>query len=304
MNFLVTGGAGFIGKSLVLKLSEIRNSKITVLDRNNYNFKKKNINFIKSNLENPKILKKIKNNYDYIFHLAADLGVQNVIKFPIKSFNNNIITTQTIVEISKKQKKLKRLFFFSTSEIYTSLNSSGKMSESDKIFMPLIIHPRSSYWLSKITGEFLVIHSNVPYTIFRIFNIYGENMKNTHVIPSIFKKLSEKKPTFENPSHSRCFMYINDAIDIFILSLKNAFKNQIVNIANPSEEIKIGNLVKLIQKILKNNKKTRFRNVKNMSILRRMPSIKKLESLIGRKIKFTNLKKGLNILHKFYENKN
>tara|TARA_Y100000816_G_C25624159_1_gene333094 strand:- start:4 stop:540 length:537 start_codon:yes stop_codon:yes gene_type:complete len=178
------------------------------------------------------------------------------------------------------------------------------MSESDKIFMPLIIHPRSSYWLSKITGEFLVIHSNVPYTIFRIFNIYGENMKNTHVIPSIFKKLSEKKPTFENSSHSRCFMYINDAIDIFILSLKNAFKNQIVNIANPSEEIKIGNLVKLIQKILKNNKKTRFRNVKNMSILRRMPSIKKLESLIGRKIKFTNLKKGLNILHKFYENKN
>ena len=43
----------------MLKLSEIRNSKITVLDRNNYNFKKKNINFIKSNLENPKILKKV-----------------------------------------------------------------------------------------------------------------------------------------------------------------------------------------------------------------------------------------------------
>ena len=129
-------------------------------------------------------------------------------------------------------------------------------------------------------------------------------MKNTHVIPSIFEKLRKKKPIFENSSHSRCFMYINDAINIFILSLKNSFKNQIVNIANPSEEIKIGNLVKLIQKILKNNKKTRFRNVKNMSILRRMPSIKKLESLIGRKIKFTNLKKGLNILHKFYENKN
>ena len=211
----------------------------------------------------------------------------------------NMNMNMNINIISKKQKKLKRLFFFSTSEIYTSLNSSGKMSEKDKIFMPSIIHPRSSYWLSKITGEFLVIHSNVPYTIFRIFNIYGENMKNTHVIPSIFKKLSEKKPTFENPSHSRCFMYINDAIDIFILSLKNAFKNQIVNIANPSEEIKIGNLVKLIQKILKNNKKTRFRNVKNMSILRRMPSIKKLESLIGRKIKFTNLKKGLNIDHYF-----
>ena len=100
----------------MLKLSEIRNSKITVLDRNNYNFKKKNINLIKSNLENPKILKKIKNNYDYIFHLAADLGVQNVIKFPIKSFNNNIITTQTIVEISKKIKKI--IFFFYKRNLY------------------------------------------------------------------------------------------------------------------------------------------------------------------------------------------
>ena len=65
------------------------------------------------------------------------------------------------------------------------------MSESDKIFMPLIIHPRSSYWLSKITGEFMVIHSNVPYT-FLEFQYIWRKYENTHVIPSIFKKLSEK----------------------------------------------------------------------------------------------------------------
>lgn len=304
MNFLVTGGAGFIGKKLVMKLSKIKNSKITVLDRNNYNFKKKNINFIKGNLENPKVVNKIRNNFDYIFHLAADLGVKKVIEFPIRSFNNNIITTQNIIKISKHQNKLKRLFFFSTSEIYTSLNNIGIMSENDKIIMPSIIHPRSSYWLSKITGEFLVIHSKMPYTIFRIFNIYGENMRNTHVIPSIFEKLNKKKPVFENSSHSRCFMYIDDAINIFLLSIKNTFKNQIVNIANPTEEIKISHLVKQIQKILKKNKKIEFRNVENMSILRRKPSIKKLKVLIGRTIKFTSLKKGLNIVHKYYENKN
>ena len=129
------------------------------------------------------------------------------------------------------------------------------MDEKDNLVLPSIYHPRSSYWLSKIYGEFLIIRSKVPYTIFRGFNFYGAQMKITHVIPSIFYKLkNDKKPLFENPNHSRCFLYMPDAVKILLFALKSNFQNQIVNVANPYEEIKIKDLVNKIQKILKNKK--------------------------------------------------
>lgn len=304
MNFLITGGSGFIGKSLVIKLSKIKNSKITVIDKKNYNFNKKNIFFVKIDLNNKKVVKKIKNNFDYIFHLAADLGVKKVINFPLKSCENNINTCQNIIQVAKNQKKLKRFFYFSTSEIYSQLNTYGKMSENDKIQMPTIYHPRTSYWLSKITGEFLTISSKLPYTIFRIFNVYGPNMKSTHVIPSIFEKLNKKNPLFENPTHSRCFMYVDDAVNIFVISLKSQFKNQILNVANPNESIKVKSLVRKIQKLLNNHKKIKYKSIKNLSIVRRKPSIKKLEFIIKNKIKFTTLSQGLEFMKQSYENKN
>ena len=179
------------------------------------------------------------------------------------------------------------------------------MDENDSLILPTINHPRTSYWLSKIYGEFLIIRSEIAYTIFRVFNIYGPDMKTTHVIPSIFNKLkNNEKPLFENPDHSRCFLYMGDAIYFFIKALNSSFKNQTVNIANPNEEIKIKDLVNKIKKILSINTKIRYKNVKNLSIVRRMPSILKAKKLIRTKIKFTKLDQGLLLLSKYYENKN
>ena len=303
MNFLVTGGSGFVGRNLVNALANIKNSKIYVIDKNIIKFEQKNVFFLKADINNINSLNKISVKIDYIYHLAADLGVKKVLKQPIQCLKNNTHIAENIVLFSKI-KKIKRLFFFSTSEVYSLLNKKGKMEENDDIKIQTY-HPRTSYLLSKVYGEFLTITSKVPYTIFRIFNIYGCNRLSTHVIPSIFHKLKTKKqPTFENPSHSRCFLYMDDAIFIFLQGLKPSFKNQIVNVANPGEEIKIKDLVVKIKKLLNNKKKTKFEYVNNLSITKRMPSIKKLRQLIKTKIKFTKLDEGLLILKKYYENKN
>ena len=304
MNYLITGGSGFIGRHLVLALSKKRNSKIIVVDKVKPPLKRDNIFFIKGDISKFKTLEKITGKVDYIFHLAADLGVKKIIQYPISSLKNNLMTTENIIRFSKK-KKIKRLFFFSTSEVYSSLNKTGNMKENDNLSLPSINHPRSSYWLAKIYGEFLTIMSGTPYTIFRVFNIYGMNMKITHVIPSIFHLLRlKKKPSFQNPNHSRCFLYIDDGINIIIDSLKSKYKNQIINVANSTEEIKIKNLVKKIKKILNNKKEIKFKNVNNQSILRRIPNINKIRNLNSKKINFTKLDDGLLILKKFYENKN
>ena len=269
MNFIVTGGSGFIGKSLVLQLSKRKNTKIYLIDNNKPSFKRKNIFFLKGNLQNYNTFKKINAKVDYIYHLAADLGVQKVINHPIESLSNNLITTKNIIEFARK-KKVKRIFFYSTSEVYSQLNKQEKMDENDILTLPPIDHPRTSYWLSKIYGEFLTIMSGLPYTIFRIFNMYGPNMKTTHVIPSIFFKLrNKKKPVFQNPSHTRCFLFIDDGISLMLDALRPSYKNKVINIANPYEEIKVKDLVYKIKNILNIKKKVTFKNIKNQSITRR-----------------------------------
>ena len=304
MNFLVTGGSGFIGNNLVLKLSKKKNSKIYIIDYVKPSLKIKNVIYIKGNLKNFNVFNKINSKIDYIYHLAADLGVQKVIDNPIGSLSNNLLSTENIIKFAKK-KKVKRVFFFSTSEVYSILNKRGKMEEDDSLVLPSINHPRTSYWLSKIYGEFLVIMSGLPYTVFRIFNMYGPNMKITHVIPSIFFGLKNKKtPVFQNPNHSRCFLFVDDGIKLILEALKPKYKNNIINIANPSEEIKIKNLVNKIQNILNIKKKVTFKNINNQSIIRRRPSINKILKLKKTKFKFTKLDQGLLLLKKYYEGKN
>ena len=92
--------------------------------------------------------------------MAAELGVKNVINNSIYTLDTNYITTKNIINFAKKNKNLKRIFFFSTSEVYSNLNKKKLMNENDKLLMPNIQHPRSSYWIGKIIGEFLVINSN------------------------------------------------------------------------------------------------------------------------------------------------
>ncbi len=235
--------------------------------------------------------------------MAAELGVKNVINNPLGTLQANYNCTKNIIQFAQKNKKLKRLFFFSTSEVYSKVNRYGMMSENDNLELPGISHPRTSYWFAKVYGEFLILNSKLPFTIFRIFNVYGPYTKATHVIPSIFEKLnSKKKCVFENPTHSRSFIYIKDIVKIFILSMQKKFENQTLNVGNPSEPINIKSLVKKISIILKSKKKYSFRDIKNQSIKKRVPDIKKLKNLIGKKIKFTKLENGLKIINE--KNKN
>lgn len=303
MNILITGGSGFLGRNLALELSKNSKNKIHIFDIKEFKIKKKNIFFHKYNLNKSLFIKNKNFFFDYIFHMAAELGVENIINHPLKTFDINYDSTKNIITFAKKNKRLKRLFFFSTSEVYSKLNKEGKMSEGDDLLLPNIYHPRTSYWLAKIVGEFLILHSNIPYTIFRVFNVYGFDTKTTHVIPSIFEKLKKKKKSvFQNPEHSRAFIYIEDIIKIFILSMNKRFKNQILNVGNPYEPIKIKSLIKKISLITHSKKKYSFKNVKNQSIKKRIPDIKKLEFLMRKKIKFTKFKKGLNIIYE--KNKN
>lgn len=300
MNYLITGGNGFIGKNLIITLIKNKKNNIYVIDSSKRKLiKKNNLKYINSKISS-KSLQKVKNiKFDYIYHLGALLGVTKVIDFPNKIVSENIRTTQQIIDFAKSQKKLKRFFFASTSEIYS--DGSKLFSETEKIFCPQLDHPRTSYWISKLTGEFLVNISGLPYTNFRIFNAYGPFMKKTHVIPEAFFKLINNNFFFHNPGHVRSFIFVDDLVKMMLISRKKSFENSSVNIGNPSEPIQIKTLIFLISKILKiDQKNINFYSANNNSIKYRKPNIGLFLKLANLKtIKFTKLGIGL---EKYYKN--
>ena len=266
MKYLITGGAGFLGSKLTEKLLENKKNKIYIVDNLIKNsqkkiflkriIKNKNVKFIKKDLS--KISKFLKiYDFDYIFHFAAILGVQKVIDNPYITLKENIQTTSSLVDFSKKQKKLKRICFTSTSEVYA--NSLEKRlakyptPENIDFLITKDFNPRSAYSISKIVGEYLINYSNLNYVIFRPHNIFGPKMGFSHVIPELTKKIcrnKENKILIRNYNHKRTFCYIDFAIDLILkISHNKKTSKKIFNIGSPNKEISIMQLAKKIKKI-------------------------------------------------------
>ncbi len=311
------GGAGFIGYNLASKLSKNKKYEVHIVD--NFSRGKFDKDFkVLSKLQNVKLknidlLKNSKNkfnkNYDYIFNLAAIIGVSNVMKFPYKVLINNVLIQSKALSIAKIQKNLKKFIFFSTSEVYAGSNNYFKTKipspENTPLTMSSLKNNRSTYMISKIYGEAMCYHSNIPFLILRPHNIYGERMGLNHVIPEILKKIKNLKDKellkVFTPKHTRSFCYIDDAINQIIKLTNSSFKNEDFNIGNDKDEISIYQLVRKCLKIL--NKKNKILPLKNIhnSPKRRCPSMNKTFSCINRS-KFTKLNDGINKMLKWYEN--
>ena len=314
---LVIGGAGFIGKNLIEFYSKNKKNKIDVIDnfsrgKNDKFIKKlslhKNIRILKLDISKRHLIfKKINIDYDYIYQLAAILGVENVIKNPEKVLVKNFQIQNNSIELAKKQVKLKKFIFFSTSEVHIGslkhLNVKFPTKENFPIALDDLNSPRTSYSLSKIYGEALLYFSKLNFLILRPYNIYGPRMGMAHVIPQILQKIHTNRKIIDvfSANHSRSFCFIDDAIkQIINLSHNPKIKNTVKNIGNNSEEIKIKELVLILIKISnKENKlKLNFLSDKNFnSPKRRVPYINKK---YYKNIKFTSLFNGCTTTYKWY----
>ncbi len=314
---LVIGGAGFIGKNLIEFYSKNKKNKIDVIDnfsrgKNDKFFKKlslnKNIRILKIDLSNKSpLLKKLNFDYDYIFQLAAILGVENVIKNPEKVLVNNFQIQHNSIELAKKQKKLKKFIFFSTSEVHIGslkyLNVKFPTKENFPIALDNLSSPRTSYSLSKIYGEALLYFSKLNFLILRPYNIYGPRMGMAHVIPQLLKKINTKRKIINvfSPNHSRSFCFIDDAIkQIINLTHNPKLKNSVQNIGNNIGEIKIKELVSILLKVSNKRNKLKLNflnNNQSSSPKRRVPHINRK---YHKNMKFTSLLNGCTTTYKWY----
>ena len=259
---LITGGAGFIGYHLALNLLK-KGYKIYLVDNFARGIKdtslielaqQDRVNLIKLNLLDKNDLNGLDKEYNLIFHLAAIIGVQYVLKAPYDVLAKNVELLENLINIANEQKQLERFVFTSTSEVYAGTLKHFSMEIPTPETTPLTItelsENRTSYMLSKIYGEALCLHSGLPVTIVRPHNFYGPRMGLSHVVPELFKKAffsENNKLEVFSPDHKRTFCYIEDAVEMMrrLAEIKTSL-GQAFNIGNETPEISVKELAKEI----------------------------------------------------------
>jgi len=318
---LVTGGAGFVGFFLIKKLLEDKENEIVLIDNlargrmdEEFNslLKNDNIKFIQGDLTDTNLYAKLDEDFNYIYHLAAVIGVKNVMENPDKVLYVNAISTLNLVEFAKNMKSLKKILFSSTSEIYAgTLKHFGinvPTDESVQLTLDDIQSPRTTYMLSKMYGESILFNYgkkyNIPFSIVRFHNVYGPRMGFLHVIPEMFIKVTNQNVVeVASPSHTRAMCFVDDAVEMTIRTCESDKTNkEILNIGNQNEEISIIDLVKTISKVL--DKKIIIKELENTpgSPARRCPDISKIINLTGY-TPIVNLEEGIKRTFEWYKNK-
>ncbi|MFH1282270.1 MAG: NAD-dependent epimerase/dehydratase family protein [bacterium] len=299
---LIAGGAGFIGFHMLEALLHNDKNNVHIIDnleRGKIDAEikaligKYDIKFIKADLTSKNAFKKLDKDYDYIYDLAALIGVRNVIKRPDRVLIENTTGLFNLLEwVKSTQKKLKRFVFASTSEVYagTSKHFGVPIPTDEKVPLCLddIRSPRTTYALSKIAGESACYQYsakyNVPITIVRYHNVYGPRMGYDHVIPELIIKAKNSDEFLEvfSIDHTRAFCYASDAVEATIgLAESEGAAGETVNVGNGDEEITIKNLAEKIVSLVNPKLTIKPAGVQEGSPKRRCPDITKLKRLLN-----------------------
>lgn len=303
--FLITGGCGFIGSHLCEELIK-RNKKVFVIDdlstgsiRNIQELlNHQDFNLFIGNILNCEVIEDLVKKVDFVFHLAAVVGVKKVIENPIESIIVNIEGTYNILKICKKYSK--KVLIASSSEIYGK-NMQVPFSEDADIVIGSTKRKRWSYATTKAIDEFLSFaffeEYNLPVIVVRLFNTVGPRQTERYgmVIPRFVKQaLSGSDITvFGSGEQSRCFIHVKDVVDCLLnLIEKEESYGDVFNVGS-NKEIKIKELALLVKEMTKSNSKIKFVNPEEVynsgfeDMERRIPDLTKIKKLMNFKPKYT-----------------
>lgn len=258
MRILVTGGAGFIGSHLCERLLT-EGHQVTALDLastgrlsnlrevvNSSQFRVIEGSILDTNVLNPLV-----RDADYVFHLAAAVGVFNIVNNPLASLLTNIRGTENVLEAAHASNV--PCFLTSSSEVYGK-NISDSLKESDDRILGSPTTLRWSYSEAKAIDESLAyayyVEKQLEVRIVRFFNTVGPRQLGAYgmVVPRFVKAAlaNEQLSIFGDGKQTRCFAHVYDVIDaVMAVAFANNTIGKVVNIGN-NVEISINALAKKI----------------------------------------------------------
>jgi UDP-glucose 4-epimerase len=298
---LITGGAGFIGSHLA-DYFVLDGAEVTILDNlttgstDNLSGPANKAKLVIGDIRNQELVEQLVSEADLVLHMAAALGVDNIMSDTIESISTNIYGSEVVLRAATKFKK--RIFIASTSEIYGK-NPKQPLSEEDDRVIGTPQNFRWSYSDAKAIEEsiarVLFLEKGLQVTTVRFFNTIGPRQTGKYgmVVPKfIAAALSgEDIQVYGDGNQTRVFCHVNDAI-LGLLSLLKTPKSvgEVFNIGGVGE-VSINDLAKKIVKITNSNSKivkipyTSAYPDGYEDMQRRVPNISKLESFAGWKPK-------------------
>lgn len=248
MRALITGGAGFIGSHLAEALLK-QDHRVTVID-NLSTGRFENIahltqhprfHFAIDTITNEVVMDRLVSECDVIFHLAAAVGVELIVRDPVNVIETNILGTHAVLKVANRYRK--PVLIASTSEIYGKNNQMPFREDDDRLLGPTT-KARWSYSTSKAVDEFLGLayfkQKGLPVTIFRLFNTVGPRQSGRYgmVIPRFVQQALTGQPitVYGDGRQSRCFCDVADVVRAIIgLAEEPGAVGQVFNVGSTHE---------------------------------------------------------------------
>lgn len=248
---LITGGAGFIGSHLVRRMvNRYPNTQFVNLDALTYagdTAKLKDIpsqphyQFVHGDITDTALVKKLFTQYDFdgVIHLAAESHVDQSIKNPLNFAQTNVMGTLTLLETARRawegSFEGKRFYHISTDEVYGSLGTEGKFTETTAY------DPRSPYSASKAASDHFVrayYHTyGLPVVLSNCSNNYGPDQYPEKLIPLFIQNIVQQKPlpVYGDGQNVRDWLYVEDHAEAIDLIFSQGKVGETYNIGGNNE---------------------------------------------------------------------
>lgn len=299
MNYLITGGAGFIGSHLTEYFLR-RGDSVSIVDdlstgvwQNVAQFDgDPNFRAYISDAADPVLMEREIRNADFVFHLASSVGVKLIVSEPVESIRRIVRPTETIVDLCAKYRK--PVLLTSTSETYGKSESTPFREDMDVTLGPSCKN-RWAYAIAKLLDEFYLLahrdQTSLPVYIVRLFNVVGPRQTGSYgmVLPRFVASALRNEPlkVYGTGKQTRCFSSVFDIVDgLARVSASKEAIGEVVNLGS-DQEISIEDLAKRVIDLC-DSKSTIERISYNEAygpnfddMQRRLPCLDKAKSLIG-----------------------
>jgi UDP-glucose 4-epimerase len=296
---LITGGAGFIGSHLAEALLA-EGERVLVIDdlstgriQNVEHLKgQPRFEYVLDTIMNRQVMAELVDRADFVYHLAAAVGVRLIIESPVRTIETNVRGTEVLLELASKKKK--PVMIASTSEVYGK-STKIPFSEDDDLVLGATTRGRWSYACSKALDEFLALayhrEKKLPVVVFRLFNTVGPRQTGRYgmVLPTFVRQALANRPitVYGDGSQSRCFGYVKDAIaTMAALREREDVFGEVFNLGS-QEEISILGLARLIRERLGSSSEISIIPYSEAyeegfeDMPRRVPDIRKVRAALG-----------------------
>ncbi len=299
MKTLITGGAGFIGSHLTERCLALGH-EVYVID-NLWTGRLANmaavqeherLHLVVDTILNESVMNELVFKVDRIFHLAAAVGVKNIMDHPVETLDINVKGTEVVLRLANRFKK--KVFVASTSEVYGK-HLDHDLREDDNRVMGSVKKRRWAYACSKALDEFLALayydEKKLPVVIGRLFNTVGPRQTGQYgmVLPTFVQSALLGKPitVHGDGTQSRSFTHVRDVVEAILkLMDEPAAEGDIFNIGN-DVEVTIKDLAHKIKQMTGSESEIEYIPYEKAygpgfeDMERRCPNIEKIRALIG-----------------------